>query len=135
MRRGGALDADGDGDGGGDAVAAAGAEELALGVASGIPELIGSIKAPWSGSETATSVPSGEMAIGPSSGPSFNGNGLSTPASALSQYHVPVPYSRTASSPDTPGAAPSVKKAACAGGLASPLSALAARVRARPPTS
>src|SRR5258708_20149168 len=100
-----------------------------------MPELIGSIKAPWSGSETATSVPSGEMAIGPSSGPSFNGNGLSTPASALSQYQVPVPNSRTASSPDTPGAAPSVKKAACAGGLASTLSALNGWVRSSASTS
>src|SRR5260370_34117079 len=113
MRRGAALDADGDGDGGGDAVAAAGAEELALGVASGMPELIGSIKAPWSGSEAGTSVPSGEMAIGPSSGPSFNGKRLGTPASALSQSQALVPNSRTASSPDTVGAAACVKLAAC----------------------
>src|SRR5260370_787256 len=130
MRRGAALDADGDGAGCGDAVAAAGAEELALGVASGMPGVIGSINAPG-----GASVPTGEMAIGPSSGPSFNGNGLSTPASALSQYHVPVPNSRTASSPDTPGAAPSVKKAACAGGLASTLSALSGWVRSSASTS
>src|ERR1700675_545642 len=103
MRRGAAVDGDGVG------------EALTLGVASGTPELMGSITAPWSGSETAASVPSGEMAMGPSSGPSISGNGLRTPASALSQYQVPVPNSRSASRPETPGAAPSVKKAACAG--------------------
>src|SRR5450759_13566 len=101
------------GEGCGVTVAAA----LALALTSGMPELMASITAPWSGSETAASVPSGEMAMGPSSGPSFNGNGLRTPASALSQYHAPVPNSRTATSPDWPGAAPSVKKAAWVGGF------------------
>ena len=96
---------------------------------------MGSITAPWSGRETAASVPSGEMAIGPSSGPSFNGNGLRTPASAFSQYHVPVPNSRTAISADVPGAAPSVKKAAWAGGFESTLIALSGCVRSSASTS
>src|SRR5579859_2631406 len=106
-------------------VAAAGeplAGALELGVATGSATLIGSITAPWSGRATATVEPSGVMAIGPSSGPSARGNGLSTPASALSQYQPPVPNSRTAINPEPPGAAPSVKNAACAGGLARTLS-------------
>src|ERR1700694_675468 len=133
MRRGAAVEGDGVGEEGGEAVAAAEADALTLGVASGMPELMGSTTAPWSGSETAASVPSGEMAIGPSSGPSFNGKGLSTAAS--SQYQVPVPNSRTASRPDTPGAAPSVKKAACAGGFESTLIALSGCVRSSASTS
>src|SRR5216684_6294854 len=118
MRRGAPALPDGVGEASGEAVV----EVLALGVASGMLELIDSMTAPWSGSDTAARVPSGEMAMGPSSGPSFRGNGLRTPASALSQYHAPVPNSRTASNPDWPGAAPSVKKAAWVGGFASTLS-------------
>jgi hypothetical protein len=93
--------------------------ETGVGDAMGIALLIGSIRAPWSGRATAAVVPSGVIAIGPSSGPRLNGNWLSTPASALSQYQVPVPNSRTAISPDAPGATPSVKNAAWAGGRAS----------------
>src|SRR5450759_4832044 len=117
----------------GEAGCDAGAEAPALGEASGMPELKASITAPWSGSETAACVPSGEMAMGPSSGPSFNGNGLRTPASALSQYHAPVPNSRTATSPDWPGAAPSVKKAAWVGGFDSTLSGASYEVDAKQP--
>ena len=64
---------------------------------------MGMIVAPWSGREIAAIVPSFEMAIGPSSGPSFSGNGLTTPASAFSQYQAPVPNVRTANNPDWPG--------------------------------
>ena len=108
---------------------------VGLGDAIGSPLLIGSIRAPWSGSATATVVPSGLIASGPSSGPSDRGNGFSTPASAFSQYHVPVPTSRTATRPELPGASPSVKKAACAGGLESVFRAPAVRVRSRASTS
>src|SRR5438270_14087597 len=101
-----------------DAVAVGGALTPALGVATGSALLIGSITGPWSGIATAAIVPSAVIAIGPSSGPRFSGNGLSTPASALSQYHAPVPKARTASRPEFPGTAPSVKNAACVGGLA-----------------
>src|ERR1700693_2389468 len=131
MRRGAPVLPDGVGEDTGDGAA----EAPAPGVASGMLELMDSITAPWSGSETAASVPSGDMAIGPSSGPSFKGNGLRTPASALSQYHAPVPNSRTASNPDWPGAAPSVKKAAWVGGFASTLSGLSGCVRSSASTS
>src|ERR1700692_3443582 len=52
-----------------------------VGPAPGTATLIGSIRGPWSGLETATVVPSGLIAIGPSSWPSFRGNGLRTLAS------------------------------------------------------
>src|SRR5207253_6360250 len=84
---------------------------------------------------TATIVPSGLNAIGPSSTPSLSGNGLTTPASALSQYQAPVPNARTASSPELPGAAPSVKNALWAGGLDSTFSGPAALVRSSASTS
>src|SRR5579864_9778261 len=83
---------------------------VGVGEASGTATLIGSTSAPRSGSATAAIVPSGLIAIGPSSVPSFSGNGLSTPASAFSQYHAPVEKERTAIRPEPPGAIPSVKK-------------------------
>src|SRR5438309_3382611 len=107
----------------------------ALGEATGSELLMGSMTSPWSGMATATIVPSAEMAIGPSSGPSERGNGLSTEAPAFSQYQVPVPNSRTASSPESPGATPSVKNAGCAGGFANGLSAADACVRSSASTS
>src|SRR5258708_2467400 len=96
-------------------------------------------RAPYSASTpvsaTAAIVQSGEIALGPSSGPSLSGNGCNTPASALSQYQAPVPKARTASRPESPGTAPSVKNAACAGGLARVLRAPAVCVRSSASTS
>src|ERR1700738_2018271 len=106
MRRGALGAVDGLTEVAGDAVGVGLAVAAALGVASGRAVLIDSITAPWSGSETAARVPSFEMATGPSSGPSFSGNGFRTPASAFSQYQDPVPNARTANNPDPPGAAP-----------------------------
>ena len=91
--------------------------------------------APWSGKATATIVPSALIAIGPSSGPSASGNGFSTPASAFIQYHDPVPNARTASKPELPGTAPSVKKAACEGGFESTFNGPAVCVRSSASTS
>ena len=91
--------------------------------------------APWSGSATATMVPSGLIAIGPSSGPSARGNGFSTPASAFNQYHAPVPKARTASRPELPGTAPWVKNAACEGGFESTFRGPVACVRSSVSTS
>src|SRR5438045_6943645 len=62
---------------------------LAIGDSSGNALLMGSMTAPWSMLATATIVPSGLIAIGPSSGPSLSGNGLTTTAAPLSQYHAP----------------------------------------------
>ena len=97
--------------------------------------MIGSITAPWTGSATATIVPSELIAMGPSSGPSFSGKGFSTPASAFSQYQAPVPAARTAIKPESAGATPSVKKAACAGGRERAFSGAAALVRSSASTS
>ena len=83
----------------------------ALGDARGSALLMGWMTAPRSGIATAAIVPSALITTGPSSGPSDSGNGLRTPASAFSQYHDPVPNARTASRPELPGAAPSMKKA------------------------
>src|SRR6266550_2478942 len=86
--------ADGDGDPCGEV------DGLALPLVLGEP--IGSellkdwIVAPWSRLATATRFPSGEIAIGPSSGLSVKGKGFTTPASALSQYQEPMPKARTA---------------------------------------
>src|SRR5260370_29060747 len=99
------------------------------GEAIGAATLRGWIAGPWSGSEIAARVPSALMAMGPSSGPSANGNGLRTPAEGFNQYHTPVPTARTAIRPSFPGAAPSVKSAACAGGFASTFTGEGARVR------
>src|SRR5256885_1151023 len=55
---------------------------VGLGDAIGSPLLIGSIRAPGSGSATAAGVPSGRIASGPSSGPSGGGNGVSPPRAA-----------------------------------------------------
>src|SRR5260370_30065205 len=94
--------------------AGGGADPLVAGEgeATGVATLIGSITGPWSGSEMAASVPSALIAIGPSSGPGDRGNGFSTAAAAFSQYHAPVPNTRTAINPSGPGAAPSVQRAA-----------------------
>src|SRR5690348_9673766 len=51
------------------------AEVLAEAVARGRPELMGSMTAPPLGRATAAIVPSGVIAIGPSSGPSLSGKG------------------------------------------------------------
>src|SRR5260370_42145961 len=94
------------------AAGADGAPDAAEGEAIGADTLMGSITGPWSGREIAARVPSALMAMGPSSGPSANGNGLRTPAVGFSQYHTPVPTDRTAIKPSFPRAAPSVKSAA-----------------------
>ena len=116
-------------------VAVAAGLEAPLGVAMGSVLLMGSITGPLLGIATATIVPSAEMAIGPSSGPRDSGNGFSTEAPAFSQYQLPVPNSRTARRPESPGAAPSVKNAGWAGGLASGLSVPDCWVRSSASTS
>src|SRR5437762_3398776 len=118
-----------------DADAAADDDAAAIGEAMGRPLLIGSITAPWLGSATATIVPSALIAIGPSSGPSFSGNGCRRPASAFSQYQAPVPKARTATRAESPGAAPSVKNAVWSGGRDRTLSGPAAWVRSNASTS
>src|SRR5258708_27463930 len=79
--------------------------------------LMDSIIGPWSGLDTATAVPSGLIAIGPSSGPSLRGKACSTLASRFSQYQRPVAKALTATRPLSPGAAPSVNNASWVGGL------------------
>src|SRR5665213_1508883 len=124
---------------GGDGVEAVGVvagEELAGGPteAMGTVTSMGSITGPWSGRETATMVPSGLMAMGPSSGPSFSGNACRTLAFRFSQYHRPVPKARTPNSPLAPGAAPSVNSAVWSGGLVTTLIAGMGFVRSIPST-
>src|SRR6266850_5906892 len=91
--------------------------------ATGTFTLIGRITGPWSGLDTATIVPSGLKARGPSSGPSVSGNAWRTLASRFSQYHRPVANARTATSPPSPGTAPSVNRAVWVGGLVATLMA------------
>src|ERR1700704_6888643 len=87
----------------GDGVAGAGVVVGELDApATGTLTLMGRITGPWSGLDTATVVPSGLIAIGPSSGPSFNGKAWSTLASRFSQYHRPVPKARTATNALSP---------------------------------
>src|SRR5690348_15244843 len=108
---------------------------LGVGEAIGRPLLIGSSSAPWLDSAMAAMLPSGLIAMGPSSGPGLIGNGCSTPASAFSQYHAPVPAPRTAMRPESRGATPSVKKAGSAGGRVSALTGAPALVRSSASTS
>src|SRR4029077_12522952 len=103
--------------------------------AAGTFTLMDSISGPWSGLETATAVPSGLIAIGPSSGPSAIGKACRTLASRFSQYHRPVAKARTATSPPSPGTAPSVKRAVCVGGLVATLMAADGLLRSRESTS
>src|SRR5207247_10298881 len=117
------------------AAAGAGDDAGEVGEASGRPLLIGSLTAPWLGSATAAMVRSALIAIGPSSGPSFSGDGCRRPASAFSQYRAPVPKARTATRAESPGAAPSVKNADWSGGRDRTLSGPAAWVRANASTS
>src|SRR6185312_435431 len=97
--------------------------------------LIGSMYAPLSIIETATSCPSPLIAIGPSSGPSFKGNGWRTPAEGLSQYQAPVAAARTAIRPSSPGAAPCVKRFAWSGALARTFNPVTGLVRSSASTS